>query len=165
MQHLQKTGGRGVLWLTSFLLSQRSDVPTFQRACKRPLFSIASTLFHFRYPLTPLFATLTKTTGCVPTISILKLNALRFTSTSVSTFRRVDVQTFRRLAIPLSQTEQPCPPSPMHIMSGLSPLLRVRGIALSRCLGGRHEGQAPHRPYRRRRFDRPGSRHAVLDSR
>src|SRR6266851_3979924 len=34
MQHLQKTGRRGVLWLTSILLNLtfgRSDVPTWQR--------------------------------------------------------------------------------------------------------------------------------------
>src|SRR5712664_167893 len=34
----------------------------------RPLFSIAYALFHFPYPVTPLFAALTKTAGCVPTI-------------------------------------------------------------------------------------------------
>jgi hypothetical protein len=45
----------------SLLLVQNS--PDF-----RPLFSIASALFHFPYPVTLLFATLTKTAGCVPTI-------------------------------------------------------------------------------------------------
>jgi hypothetical protein len=76
MQHLQKNrGGWGVLLLTSSLC-----FPTFKRAFNRPLFSIASTLFHFPYPVTPLLAcppwraTPTKTAGCVPTISILELN-------------------------------------------------------------------------------------------
>ena len=100
----KKQGGWMVLWLTSFLLFQRSAVPTFQRAYSRPLFSIASALFHFPYPVTPLLATLTKTAGCIPTIPILELNPLRFTSTSASTFRRSDVRTFRRRAVPLSQT-------------------------------------------------------------
>jgi hypothetical protein len=33
-----------------------------------PIVSTTSALFHFPYPATPLFATLTKTAGCVPTI-------------------------------------------------------------------------------------------------
>ena len=71
---LTKNRGWGVLLLTSSLC-----FPTFKRACKRPLFSIASTLFHFPYPVTPLLAcppwrdTLTKTARCVPTIPILEL--------------------------------------------------------------------------------------------
>src|SRR2546425_10974945 len=36
---------------------------TFIRAKIDPLFSYACALFHFPYPITPLFATLTKTTG------------------------------------------------------------------------------------------------------
>src|SRR5438034_11348977 len=36
---------------------------TFIRAKIDPLFSCSCTLFHFPYPVTPLFATLTKTTG------------------------------------------------------------------------------------------------------
>jgi len=63
---LTKNRGVGVLWLTSFLC-----LPTFQRAYNLPLFSIVSTLFRFPYPATPVFATLTKTAGCVPTIPIL----------------------------------------------------------------------------------------------
>src|SRR5882672_1147176 len=35
-------------------------------------------LFHFPYPVTPVFATHTKTAGCVPTIPILKLVAANF---------------------------------------------------------------------------------------
>src|SRR6266849_6231060 len=38
----------------------------------RPLFSSTSALFHFPYPVTPLFATPTKTAGCIPTIPILE---------------------------------------------------------------------------------------------
>src|SRR3989441_11014296 len=37
------------------------------------MFSIACALFHFRYPVRPVFATLTKTAGCVPTIPNLEL--------------------------------------------------------------------------------------------
>src|SRR5713226_7883273 len=39
----------------------------------RSLFSRACALFHFPYPVSPVFATLTKTAGCVPTIPILEL--------------------------------------------------------------------------------------------
>src|SRR5713101_7424561 len=39
----------------------------------RPLFSSTSALFHFPYPVTLLFATLTKTAGCIPTIPNLEL--------------------------------------------------------------------------------------------
>src|SRR6267142_7226240 len=35
-------------------------------------------LFHFPYPVTPVFATHTKTAGCVPTIPILELVAANF---------------------------------------------------------------------------------------
>src|SRR5258708_39550352 len=37
------------------------------------LFSNGYALFHFPYPVSPVFATLTKTAGCVPTIPILEL--------------------------------------------------------------------------------------------
>src|SRR6266850_6500360 len=69
MQHLQKTEAWGVLLFTSFLC-----LPTFQPAYNCPLLSIAFTLFHFPNPATPVFATLTKTAGCVPTIPILELH-------------------------------------------------------------------------------------------
>ncbi len=42
-----------------------------------PLFSLRYALFQVPYPVTPLFATLTKTAGCIPTIPILELNPLR----------------------------------------------------------------------------------------
>ena len=71
---LQKTGGRGVLWLTNFLPpARRGGPPMSQRAYNCPLLPIASTLFHFPYPISPFLATLTKTAGCVPTLPILKL--------------------------------------------------------------------------------------------
>src|SRR5712692_1713863 len=41
----------------------------------RPLFSSTSALFHFPYPVTHLFVTLTKTAGCIPTIPNLELVA------------------------------------------------------------------------------------------
>jgi len=36
-----------------------------------PLISMRCALFHFPYPATPLFATLTKGAGCIPTLPIL----------------------------------------------------------------------------------------------
>src|SRR6266850_756060 len=45
----------------------------------RPFLSCVYALFHFPYPATLVFATLTKTAGCVPTIPILELNTLRST--------------------------------------------------------------------------------------
>src|SRR5882724_907503 len=38
--------------------------------------SDSSALFHFPYPVSPVFATLTKTAGCVPTIPNLELDRL-----------------------------------------------------------------------------------------
>jgi hypothetical protein len=40
----------------------------------RPFLSYTSALFHFPYPVTPLFATLTKTAGRTPTIPVLEPN-------------------------------------------------------------------------------------------
>src|SRR6266850_1512560 len=80
-------------------------------------------------PVTPLLATLTKITGCVPTIPILGLNALRFTSSSVSTFRRADVQTFRRTN---------CPPVPNRTVQDPLPYAyNVWAIPTSPCPGDR----------------------------
>ena len=109
---LTKNRGVGAFMVNQLPLvptSRRSNVPTLLQTS---LFAIASTLFHFPYPVTPLLATLTKITGCVPTIPILGLNALRFTSTSVSTFRRADVQTFRRTncpSVPNRTVQDPLP--------------------------------------------------------
>src|SRR6266446_2268898 len=89
---------------------------------------------------------------------------LRVSALDSSLYRSPVTSHQSRTAIPLSQTEQPTAPSPMHIIIVRSSPL-IRGIARSRRLGGRHEGQAPHHPYRRRRSDRPGSRRSILDSR
>ena len=43
-----------------------------------PFLSRACVLFHFPYPVTPVFATHTKTAGCVPTIPILELVGANF---------------------------------------------------------------------------------------
>src|SRR6266478_5331494 len=164
MQHLQKTGGWGVLLLTSPLC-----FPTFKRACKGPLFSIASTLFHFPYPVTPLLATLTKTAGCVPTIPILEHRPGRLPRSKSAPLHLPPVTSHdspvTSRPIPLSQTEQASAPSLMHIITAASSLPLGPGDRSFPRLGGRHEGQAPHHPYCRRRFDRPGSHRAVLDSR
>src|SRR6266446_1356942 len=43
-----------------------------------PFLSGVCALFHFPYPVTPVFATHTKTAGCVPTIPILELVGANF---------------------------------------------------------------------------------------
>src|SRR5882724_3345469 len=45
-------------------------------ASATPFLSGDSALFHFPYPVSPVFATLTKTAGCVPTIPNLELDRL-----------------------------------------------------------------------------------------
>src|SRR5713101_9903099 len=42
-----------------------------------PFKSVPCALFHFPYPASPVFAILTQTAGCIPTIPTLELNALR----------------------------------------------------------------------------------------
>jgi len=90
----KKHRGWRVLWLTSsrfvvtgYSLCTHSPLFAQIRRKFRPLFSKASTLFHFPYPVSPVFATLTKTAGCIPTLPILELNAPRF-SISVCGFER-----------------------------------------------------------------------------
>src|SRR6266481_2869624 len=51
-----------------------------------PLLSGDSALFHFPYPVSPVFATHTKTAGCVPTIPILELTAFHTTPILVLSF-------------------------------------------------------------------------------
>jgi len=53
-------------------ITLRSNLPR-NLTQKTPFKSVPSALFHFPYPLSPLFATLTKTAGCIPTIPILEL--------------------------------------------------------------------------------------------
>ena len=52
--------------------SDRDENLVTETPFSRPLFSSTSALFHFPYPVTPSFATLTKTAGCTPTIPILE---------------------------------------------------------------------------------------------
>src|SRR5580765_2749246 len=56
---------------------RHKDEKLVTRPNSRPLLSYVCALFHFPYPVTPVFVTLTKTAGCAPTIPILELNALR----------------------------------------------------------------------------------------
>src|SRR6267142_3879371 len=42
-----------------------------------PFFSCTSALFHFPYPVSPVFVTLTKKPGCIPKIPILEFDTLR----------------------------------------------------------------------------------------
>src|SRR6266446_5332411 len=72
---------------------------------------------------------------------------LRVSALDSSLYRSPVTSHQSRAAIPLSQTEQPSAPSRMLIITVLSSPLFVRGVARSRCLGGRHEGQAPHHPH------------------
>src|SRR6267142_2315667 len=48
--------------------------------------SDSSALFHFPYPVSPVFATHMKTAGCVPTIPILELSAFHTTPILVLSF-------------------------------------------------------------------------------
>ena len=70
-----------VISVTSVLKSPCSLTPTATLRSitprnlpkKTPSKSVPCALFHFPYPVSPVFATLTKTAGCVPTIPILEL--------------------------------------------------------------------------------------------
>ena len=73
-----------------------------------PLFSGSSALFHFPYPVSPVFATLTKTTGVYTNSSHFwnsTLTTATLYSTGAFTSRRSDVWTFRR--------SLRCPPIPL----------------------------------------------------
>src|SRR2546422_366853 len=87
LQHLQKTGGRGVLWLTSFLC-----LPTFRAA--RGAVAAKGT--------------------CPSALGFLCF--LRVSALDSSLYRSPVTSHQSRTAIPLSQTEQPTAPSPMHII-------------------------------------------------
>src|SRR5713101_6865329 len=71
----------------------------------RPLFSSTSALFHFPYLATLLFATLTKTAGCIPTIPILKL-APRHSSLAIAV--KSFLFTFFRTLLHSSKTQPFC---------------------------------------------------------
>ena len=67
---LQMPGGYGVhLHFPNVPTLGHSDVQTIFPG----VFSTAYALFQVTYPVTPVFATLTKTAGCIPTIPILEL--------------------------------------------------------------------------------------------
>src|SRR5712692_3103858 len=76
-----------------------------------PLFSISSALFQVPYPASPLFATLTKTAGCVPTIPNSELTAQRMALNTPSP---------QLFIVPLPVPLLPCIPTP--IPYPLSPL-------------------------------------------
>jgi hypothetical protein len=68
-------GGMGaVLPFLEFYLNSfaKSSFITCHRRFLRPFLSCACALFHFPYPVSPVFATLTKTAGCITTIPILE---------------------------------------------------------------------------------------------
>src|SRR6266403_1171982 len=97
----KKQGGWGVLLLTSSL-----RFPTFKRACKRPLFSIASTLFQVPYPVTPLLVAATKTAGCVPIILILELRPGRLPRSKSAPLHLPPVTSHD---LPVPSRPSPCP--------------------------------------------------------
>src|SRR6266851_6468251 len=77
----------------------------------RPFFSSTSALFHFPYLATLLFATLTKTAVCIPTIPILKL-APRHSSLAIA-FKSF-LFTFFRTLLHSSKTQPFCFQSVPH---------------------------------------------------
>src|SRR6266566_1113654 len=85
---------------------------TFIRAKIDPLFSYACALFHFPYPVTPLFATLTKTTGVGTNNSqngTSRLLPERNSHESANCYRR---QRLQLRPAPLSASHRQRPPLP-----------------------------------------------------
>src|SRR6266566_9076598 len=85
---------------------------TFIRAKIDPLFSCACALFHFPYPVTPLFATLTKTTGVCTNSSqngTSRLRPERNSHESANCYRRHRLQL---RPAPLSVPDRQRPPLP-----------------------------------------------------
>jgi hypothetical protein len=82
-----RSGGPAVLRLFGSLTFQPFNFSTISQ----PVFSTAYALFQVTYPVTPVFATLTKTAGCIPKIPILE-HTHRM-CLDVQTFRHVDVPT------------------------------------------------------------------------
>src|SRR5712692_6391421 len=94
MQHLQKTGGWGLLWLTSHSARKPQSMNSFVFMLLRTLFrdggplglfsSIASALFPSRRRAYP------------PCVRRSNVRTLRLPASSESAFQRSDVSTFRR---------------------------------------------------------------------
>ena len=69
-------GGYGPPHTLRSLRSVTAHSSAQKAAFANPLFSMCCALFHFPYPVSPVFATLTKTAGCVPTIPRMELISL-----------------------------------------------------------------------------------------
>src|SRR5882672_4090893 len=169
MQHLQKTGGWGVLWLTSSLLIsklQHAILILKFKVLPRTTIIFALSFHSFtncRFSI-PFVLTFMHRMGGVPLPTFQRSNVQTWDALPFSPhhppFLVLHLSTFNfrlstpspvtshqsRVAIPLSQTVQPSAPSPMHIMSGV-PHFSVRGIARSCCLGGRYEVKTPNDPH------------------
>src|SRR6267143_5914728 len=65
--------GRGTLISPLLATHTRTSLCAAKCASPSPFVCPPYALFHFPYPVSPVFATLTKTAGCVPTLPILKL--------------------------------------------------------------------------------------------
>src|SRR5216684_4411209 len=87
------------------------------------LFSSGYALFHFPYPVSPVFATLTKTAGCVPTIPILELIPPITTIIAVLSF----------LALANCPFCNPFVLMVFHLMGGVPPPSRLRCSYVQTC--------------------------------
>src|SRR5712664_856080 len=87
------------------------------------LFSNGYALFHFPYPVSPVFATLTKTAGCVPTIPILELIPPITTIIAALSF----------LALANCPFCNPFVLMVFHLMGGVPPPFRLRRSYVQTC--------------------------------
>src|SRR5258708_1375789 len=104
----------------SCFLSNRSRPSVFKFPS---LFSNGYALFHFPYPVSSLFATLTKTAGCVPTIPILELIPPVTTISAVLSF----------LALANCPFCNPFVLMVFHLMGGVPPPSRLRCSYVQTC--------------------------------
>jgi hypothetical protein len=118
----------GTILRLLFSVSQPMRHFCVKAAFVNPLLSVRCKLSEIHFPVSPLLATLTKTTGCISKIPILELNPLRSILNTASTLRLSDVGTFTR-SHPLYPTAQTTPPSLVYTVPVLSSPLCVREIA------------------------------------
>src|SRR6266403_837011 len=128
-----------------------------------PFLSRACVLFHFPYPVTPVFATHTKTAGCVPTIPILELPIVCSRRESLGLRPPPHACPRRRSKTRSGCHGGPCPPRRQRWALGRpSPILfpgRRWGPRTARAVGGdrggrRRQRQCDRQAYRRRRYKR-----------
>src|SRR5260370_4551831 len=102
--------------LVQYLHACPSYFLTSRSRCKvlnfRSLFPSVYALFHFPYPVSPVFATLAKTAGCVPTIPALVLTSPLSQKKSALSFHALTWNPFCNLFVFKF----------MHVMGGCTPL-------------------------------------------